>query len=124
MIAGRFSGLARLARVEGEWMTSQFYPLGGTQNERDRLLRQAKAYEPQANWLLDQIGVQRGWRAIDIGCGPIGILNLLSERVGPEGRVVGLEREGRFVEMGKAEIAKRGLHNVEMDPSRRARYGG
>jgi ubiquinone/menaquinone biosynthesis C-methylase UbiE len=95
-------------------MTSQFYPLGGTQNERDRLLTQAKAYEPQANWLLDRIGVQRGWRAIDIGCGPIGILNLLSERAGPEGRVVGLEREGRFVEMGKAEIANRGLHNVEI----------
>src|SRR6188474_2390596 len=88
------------------------YPLGGTQTELERLLIQAKAYEPQANWLLDQIGVQRGWRAVDIGCGPIGILNLLSQRVGTRGAVIGLEREQRFVEMARAEVAKRGLGNV------------
>ena len=66
------------------------YPLGGTDSERDRLVNQALQYEPTANWLLDQIGVQPGWRAVDIGCGPIGILNLLSARVGPRGAVVGL----------------------------------
>jgi ubiquinone/menaquinone biosynthesis C-methylase UbiE len=90
------------------------YPLGGTQTELGRLLTQAEAYEPQANWLLDQLGVQPGWRAVDIGCGPIGILNLLCKRVGPRGSVVGLEREARFVAMAKAEIAKRGLVNVQM----------
>jgi trans-aconitate methyltransferase len=63
---------------------SASYPLGGTSTERDRLLSQAVQYEPAANWLLDQIGVQPGWRAVDIGCGPIGILNLLSQRVGPD----------------------------------------
>jgi len=92
--------------------TSAAYPLGGTQTEQARLLAQAKAYEPEANRLLDHIGVQPGWRAIDVGCGPIGILNLLSERVGPAGSVVGLEREPRFVEMARAEVAKRGLRNV------------
>jgi len=93
---------------------SPSYPLGGTQTERDRLLTQAEQYEPTANWLLDQIGIQPGWRAVDIGCGPIGILNLLSQRVGPRGSVVGLEREPRFVEMARAEIAKRSLGNVTM----------
>jgi len=94
--------------------SSRSYPLGGTSTERDRLLSQAEQYEPTANWLLDQIGVQRGWRAVDIGCGPIGILDLLSQRVGPSGAVIGLEREQRFVEMARAEIAKRGLGNVTM----------
>jgi SAM-dependent methyltransferase len=93
---------------------SRSYPLGGTQTELGRLLTQAEAYEPQANWLLDQIGVQSGWRAVDIGCGPIGILNLLSQRVGLRGSVIGLERETRFVEMAKSEVAKRGLDNVRM----------
>jgi SAM-dependent methyltransferase len=92
--------------------SSPSYPLGGTSTERDRLLSQAAQYEPATNWLLDQIGVQPGWRTADIGCGPIGILNLLSQRVGPRGKVVGLEREPRFVEMARAEIVKRGLGNV------------
>lgn len=91
---------------------SPSYPLGGTSIERDRLLSQAEQYQPSANWLLDRIGVQPGWKAVDIGCGPIGILNLLSQRVGPGGSVIGLEREPRFVEMARAEIAKRGLGNV------------
>jgi SAM-dependent methyltransferase len=93
---------------------AQSYPLGGTQVERDRLVAQAEQYAPTANWLLDQIGIQPGWRAVDIGCGPIGILDLLSERVGPKGSAVGLEREPRFVEMARAEIKERGLGNVTM----------
>lgn len=94
--------------------SSRSYPLGGTQTELGRLLTQAEVYEPQANWLLDQIEIQSGWRAVDIGCGPIGILNLLSQRVGPRGSVVGLEREPRFVEMACAEVTKRGLSNVKV----------
>ena len=90
------------------------YPLGGTNIERDRLLNQASQYEPTASWLLDQIGVQAGGRAVDIGCGPIGILDLLSRRVGPSGEVIGLEREQRFVAMANAEIGRRGLGNVRM----------
>jgi SAM-dependent methyltransferase len=87
-------------------------PLGGTQTERDRLLAQAEQYAPTATWLLDQIGIQPGWRAVDIGCGPIGVVDLLSQRVGPSGVVIGLEREARFVEMARAEIERRGLGNV------------
>ena len=90
------------------------YVLGGTDIERQRLLAQVEGLEPQARWLLDAVGVQPGWRAVDIGCGPLGIINLLSERVGPLGAVVGLERESRFVEMAKSEIARRNLRNVEI----------
>ena len=94
--------------------SSSNYPLGGTQTELDRLLAQAAVYEPETNWLLDQIGVGPGWRAVDIGCGPIGILDLLSQRVGPRDSVIGLERESRFVAMAYAEIAKRNLDNVKI----------
>ena len=90
------------------------YVLGGTQTEQQRLLAQASEFEIQSRWLLDQIDIRPGWRAVDIGCGPIGILNLLSERVGIEGSVVGLEREERFVAMARSEIARRGLRNVEI----------
>ncbi len=88
------------------------YALGGTETELTRLRSQAQEYETSARWLLDQIGVQAGWKVLDVGCGPIGILALLSERVGPEGAVVGLEREPRFVELAKREVARLDLRNV------------
>ena len=93
---------------------SEPYVLGGTQTEQQRLVAQAAEFESQSRWVLDQIDIQPGWRAVDIGCGPIGILNLLSERVGATGSVVGLEREQRFVAMAQAEVAQRGLRNVEV----------
>jgi trans-aconitate methyltransferase len=67
---------------------SEPYVLGGTQTEQQRLVAQAAEFENQSRWLLDQVDIQHGWRAVDIGCGPIGILNLLSERVGRAGSVI------------------------------------
>jgi SAM-dependent methyltransferase len=90
------------------------YIFGSTLTEQQRLVAQAQEFEPQARWLLDHVGIQRGWRVIELGCGPVGILNLLSERVGPQGGVVGLEYVPRFAEMAGNEIARRGLTNVEV----------
>ncbi|MEN9660011.1 MAG: hypothetical protein RL571_3476 [Pseudomonadota bacterium] len=90
------------------------YILGSSDSERERLIRQSAAHEPEALWLLDQIGVQPGWRAVDVGCGPLGILNLLSDRVGPMGAVVGLDNEPRMLEMGRRSVAELGLQNVQL----------
>jgi ubiquinone/menaquinone biosynthesis C-methylase UbiE len=62
--------------------------------------------------MLDRITIKPGFRAVDVGCGPIGIMNLLSERVGPDGAVVGVEREPRFVDMARTQLSERGLRNV------------
>src|SRR5262245_66678213 len=90
------------------------YVLGGTLTEQERLIIQARELEASARSLLDRIPIKPGARAIDIGCGPIGILNLLSERVGPHGAVVGVERARRFAEMAREEVSDRGLHNVDV----------
>jgi hypothetical protein len=41
-------------------------------------------------------------------------MNLLSERVGPDGAVVGVEREPRFVDMARTQLSERGLRNVSV----------
>jgi len=55
------------------------YVLGGSEVERARLRAQAAEHEASARWLLKQAGVAPGWRALDVGCGPIGILAPLAE---------------------------------------------
>ena len=90
------------------------YVLGGTQTEQSRLIKQAQGLEKSARWLLDQIGIRPGSQVVDVGCGPIGIINLLSERVGPCGLVIGVEPEDRFFEMAQAERGRRGLQNVKL----------
>lgn len=93
---------------------STSYVIGGTLSEQQRLLAQAAEYDGEPYWLLDQISVQLSWRAADMGCGPIGILDRFAERVGPTGRAVGVDREARFVEVARTLIAERDLRNVEI----------
>jgi SAM-dependent methyltransferase len=90
------------------------YALGGTLTEQHRLIAQAHGLEAHARWMLDRINIRPGFRAVDVGCGPIGIVQLLSERVGPDGAVVGVEREPPFVAMAREELSNRGLRNVSV----------
>lgn len=90
------------------------YLLGAREDERQRPLGQGEAIRGQAAALLDRIGVAAGWRVADLGCGPLGILDLLSERVGLGGRVVAVEREPRMVEHLALSLQERGLSEVEI----------
>ena len=90
------------------------YFLGYRRVEQERLQRQAEELAQEARWLLDQIDVPVGARAIELGCGPRGCLDLLSERVGPTGSVVGIERSDEAVALARRFVAGRGLRNVEI----------
>lgn len=67
--------------------------LPGISDPVARLSIQAAAWAPAAGALLDRIGVAPGWSCLDLGSGPLGILDLLSDRVGRRGLVVGIERD-------------------------------
>ncbi|MPZ39558.1 MAG: methyltransferase domain-containing protein [Rhizobiales bacterium] len=73
------------------------YPLEHRAGEIERLHIQAEGMAPDTLTMLDRIGVGPGWRCLDIGCGPGGITDRLSERVGPDGRVVGLDMDEQFL---------------------------
>jgi SAM-dependent methyltransferase len=80
------------------------YPIEHRAGEIERLRIQAEAMAPDTRTMLDRIGVKPGWRCLDIGCGPGGITGLLSERVGPGGRVVGLDRDEQFLAHARAHV--------------------
>ncbi len=85
------------------------YLLGDSPAEIRHLVEQAEVYAEEAIELLDLIGVRAGSAAIDLGCGVLGVLHLLAERVGADGRVVGLDREPRIVQSGRRFAEQRGL---------------
>jgi len=90
------------------------YVLGASSPERERLLMQCELFKPEARFLLDQIGVARNWWTIDIGCGPLGILDLLAESTGPGAEVIGLERDPNMLEFGHELMQERGLDSVRL----------
>ena len=90
------------------------YFLGYREAEQARLQRQARELAHEARALFDQIGLVAGARVVEIGCGPQGCLDLLSEFVGPTGRVVGVERSEEAVRLAQRLVSDRKLGNVEV----------
>jgi len=88
------------------------YVLGTNPAEQRRLQQQSLDFAQQSAWLLDQAHIQPGWRVIDIGCGPRGVLDLLAARVGPSGRVVGLEQNAEHAALAETFVGTQGLETV------------
>jgi len=90
------------------------YALGRDPGESARLQRQSEELRPDSAALLDRVGIGPGQDAIDLGCGPSGILELLAGRVGSGGRVVGLDADPVHVAMARELVRQRGLGNVDI----------
>ena len=56
-----------------------------------------------------------GQSAIDLGCGPSGILDLLSDAVSPGGRVVGLDADRQHTAMARRYAREHKLAGVEVE---------
>jgi ubiquinone/menaquinone biosynthesis C-methylase UbiE len=67
------------------------YALGRTPEEHDRLRKQARVWEAATGRLIDQLGLGPGASCLDAGCGPGETMRLMAERVGPAGRVLGID---------------------------------
>jgi SAM-dependent methyltransferase len=93
-------------------MTSPTYLLAGQASELERLQLQSRVWEPSGRRLLEEIGDGRGARAVDIGCGVLGWLRLLSEWVGAEGEVVGTDIDEAMLAAAARFVADEGLGNV------------
>lgn len=100
--------------AEAEIDPNAVYALGSSSGESARLQRQADELAPDSQALLDRVGLRPGDRAIDLGCGPRGIIELLSARVSPGGRVVGLDADPAHVAMASQLVAERALRDVEI----------
>jgi SAM-dependent methyltransferase len=79
------------------------YVLGTEERGRLELLEQC--LDPITTRSLDAIGVEPGWRCLEIGGGGGSVTRMLCERVGPSGRVDAVDLDTRFLE----ELAQNNL---------------
>jgi SAM-dependent methyltransferase len=69
------------------------YALGRTPEEYERLRAQARVWEAATGRVLNQVGVPEGASCLDAGCGPGETMRILAQRVGPGGRVLGIDAD-------------------------------
>jgi SAM-dependent methyltransferase len=76
--------------------------------ERERLNLLESALDPGSTRHLEALGVSRGWNCLEVGGGGGSIARGLSEKVGPNGRVVVVDIDTRFLrEIRRANVEVR-----------------
>ena len=73
--------------------STAYYSLRRTPEEYERLRAQARVWEEATGRLFDRVGLAAGARCLDAGCGPGETMRLMALRVGPAGRVTGIDAD-------------------------------
>ena len=89
------------------------YAIRGGEEGTRRLDLLSRVVGPTTESFLDAVGVAAGMSCLDAGSGAGHVSRSLARRVGPGGRVVGLERDPIKLAAARAETEREGLGNVE-----------
>jgi SAM-dependent methyltransferase len=84
------------------------YLLGTEERRRLELLEQC--LDPITIRSVDAIGVEAGWRCLEVGAGGGSVTRMLCDRVGPAGRVAAVDLDTRFLDeiaAGNLEVYRR-----------------
>ena len=94
------------------------YALGRTPEEYERLRAQSRVWEAATGRLLDEIGLAPGANCLDAGCGPGETMRMMAQRVGPAGRVLGIDVDAPLGAMAQATLHGRGLPPLPLSGAR------
>ena len=93
---------------------SSSYLLAGQATELERLRVQSRVWEPAARALLAELPAGPARNVLDIGCGVMGWLRVLSTWVGRGGTVVGSDVDDKMLAGAQQLVESEGLTNVNL----------
>jgi SAM-dependent methyltransferase len=76
--------------------------------EYHRLREQALLWQSATEGALDSIGLKPGMSCLDVGAGPGAAMRLMADRVGPSGRVIGIEIDAALGAQALADLRAEG----------------
>jgi ubiquinone/menaquinone biosynthesis C-methylase UbiE len=76
--------------------------------EYQRLRAQAQMWQRATEELLDRIGLRAGMNCLDVSAGSGAVMRLMADRVGPQGRVAGIEIDGALGAQALADLRAQG----------------
>jgi ubiquinone/menaquinone biosynthesis C-methylase UbiE len=92
--------------------SSYSYPLGFTDRERERLMRQGAVFQEATAAVFRAAGIEPGMHVLDVGSGAGDVAMLAADLVGPTGSVLGLDRDADSVAWATRRVAEAGYTNI------------
>jgi ubiquinone/menaquinone biosynthesis C-methylase UbiE len=112
--ASASAGPIRILQRKGiKSMPQTEYILGHSEREIQRLIHQAAILRPTTERLLREIGLRKGMRVLDLGCGAGDVSMLAAELVGPAGVVIGIDRNPEVLIVARERCREAKLKQVE-----------
>jgi SAM-dependent methyltransferase len=102
-----------MRRVSPVMAATTTYIIRGGAAGRERLRVLSRVMGPMTVRLLERVGVPRGARCLDAGCGGGDVTLTLSRMVGPAGAVVGIDIDDVKLDLARREAAADGAGNVD-----------
>jgi len=88
------------------------YALGDSTNERRRLIQQSDLIGGYTRNVLEQAGIVPGMKVLDVGSGVGDVALLLADMVGPDGAVVGIDRNPAILATAEQRARDLGHGNI------------
>jgi ubiquinone/menaquinone biosynthesis C-methylase UbiE len=104
-----------MSTVEAERVADR-YALARNRQEYERLRVQARVWESATGRLLDQVALAPGASCLDAGCGPGETMRLMAQRVGPSGRVTGVDVDLQLGMQALEMLHEAGHHQCSFAP--------
>jgi len=85
--------------------------------EQERLRKLEEWLDPGTTRYLDQIGVEPGWRVLEVAAGAGSITRALADRVGPSGSVLATDLDLKFlddIDLPNVEVRKHDVLNDDL----------
>ena len=82
--------------------------------EYQRLRDQARMWQEATAQVLATVGLGLVMNCLDVGCGLGAAIQLMAERVGPEGRVTGIESDAALAAQSLNELRREGGAHFEL----------
>ena len=95
-------------------MSHEDYLLANQPSELERLQLQSRVWEPAGRQLLSRLDTDPGGRALDVGCGALGWLRILSDWIGPSGQIVGTDIDQTLLDAARSFLEAEEISNVEL----------
>ncbi|HVW34668.1 MAG TPA: methyltransferase domain-containing protein [Acidimicrobiia bacterium] len=94
-------------------MSAEEYTIQGGREGKRRLEVLGTICDAGTGRILDRLGSIEGFSALDVGCGGGNVTLEIARRVGPSGRVVGIDFDVEILELARLDAKAAGLEHVE-----------
>jgi SAM-dependent methyltransferase len=98
--------------MNGKSESSQHYVLGHSDEEMQRMQKQAVLWHPATHRFLEEVGIKAGMKVLDVGTGLGDVALLLADRVGPNGQVIGVDSNPTVLDVARRRTKAAAYMNV------------